>query len=76
MELICRATIAELEGDEGLKHIDEYCNSATERGKKMREALCKKLHLASLEFQTLEGVIEAIGLPAEKLCTYCWNGKE
>ncbi len=75
MELIARATINELEGDEGIKHIDEYCDASTERGKKMREAICQKLNFHSLEFQTLEGIIEAIGLPADEICTYCWNGK-
>ncbi len=76
MELIARRIIAELEGDEGLKHIDEYSDSSTERGKKLRDAICEQLHLASLEFQSLEGIIEAIGLEPCKLCTYCWNGKE
>ncbi len=75
MELISRATIMELEGEEGFKYMDEYCDASTERGKKMREAICKKLNFASLEFQTLEGIIEAIGLPADDVCTYCWNGK-
>jgi amidophosphoribosyltransferase len=42
----------------------------------MRKAICEKLHLASLEFQSLEGVLEAIGIDPDKLCTYCWNGKE
>ena len=36
----------------------------------------EKLNFSSLEFQTLEGVVKAIGLPEEDLCTYCWNGKE
>lgn len=76
MELIARRIINELEGEEGLKHIEEYSNSSTERGKKLRDALCERLHLASLEFQSLEGIIEAIGLEPCKLCTYCWNGKE
>ena len=75
MELISRATIMELEGEEGFKHLDEYSDASTERGKKMREEICKKLNFASLEFQTLEGIVEAIGLPADELCTYCWNGK-
>ena len=39
-------------------------------------AVCEKLGFESLEFQSLEGIIKAIGLPACKLCTYCWNGKE
>ena len=76
MELLARRVIAELEGEEGFKHLDEYSDSSTERGRAMRRAICEKLHFASLEFQSLDGIIKAIGLPACKLCTYCWNGKE
>ncbi len=76
MELIARRIIVELEGEEGLKHIDEYSDTSTERGKNLRKAICDKFNFASLEFQTLEGVIESIGLEPCKLCTYCWDGKE
>lgn len=76
MELMTRTTIMELEGEEGLKHIDEYSDGSTERGKAMREAICKKLGFDSLKFQTLEGIIEAIGLDESQVCTYCWSGKE
>ena len=76
MELIARKTIAELEGDEGLKHIEEYSDGSTERGKKLRKAICEKLNFASLDFQSIEGTIKAIGIEPCKLCTYCWNGKE
>ncbi len=76
MDLIARKIIAEFEGDEGAKHIDEYSDFKTERGQRLRDELCKRLHLASIEFQSLEGIIEAIGLEPCKLCTYCWNGKE
>ena len=76
MELIARSTIAELEGEEGFKHIDDYIDSTTERGKKLRSAICEKLHFTSLEFQSIDGIIKAIGLPADKICTYCWTGKE
>ncbi len=76
MELLARRVIQELEGDEGQKHIEEYSDSATERGKSLRKAICEKFNFASLEFQTIEGIIEAIGLEPCKLCTYCWNGKE
>ena len=76
MELIARRVINDLEGEEGLKHIDEYSNGETERGKKLREEICKKLNFDSLEFQTLDGIIKAIGLPQDCLCTYCWTGKE
>ena len=76
MELLARRVIAELEGEEGFAHIDEYSDGTTERGKKLRRTIAEKLHFDSLEFQSVEGVIKAIGLPACKLCTYCWNGKE
>ncbi len=75
MELITRRTIVELEGEEGLSHIEEYSDSSTERGKKMRDAICRKLGFSSLEFQSVEGVVESIGIDERKLCTYCWNGK-
>ncbi len=76
MELIARRTIAELEGEEGFKYIDEYIDNKTERGQNLRNAICKKLNFTSLEFQSLEGIIKAIGIDEENLCTYCWNGKE
>ena len=76
MDLISRRVIMELEGEEGFKHIDEYADGNTERGKAMRKAICDKFKFASLGFQTLEGVLGAIGLEPCKLCTYCWNGKE
>lgn len=76
MELIARSTIVELEGEEGLKYLEEYSDGKTQRGKNLRKAICDKLHLKTLEFQTLDGIIEAIGLDRCKLCTYCWDGKE
>ena len=76
LELIARRIILELEGEEGFQYIEEYSSSQTERGKKLRRAIADKFHFDSLEFQSLEGVIKAIGLPPCKLCTYCWNGKE
>ena len=76
MELITRRTIIELEGEEGLKHLAEYSDAKTERGRKMRDAICKKFNFASLEFQSLEGLMKSIGVEPCKLCTYCWNGKE
>ncbi len=76
MELISRSTIMELEGEEGFKHIDEYCDGSTERGKNLRNTICKKLNFDSLDFQTLSGIIEAIGIDEDELCTYCWSGKE
>ncbi len=76
LELIARRTILELEGDEGFNYIEEYSAPDTERGKKLRKAIADNFHFDSLEFQSLEGIIKAIGIDPCKLCTYCWNGKE
>ena len=76
MDLITRRTMAELEGDEAINHLEEYCSSDTPRGRAMRTSICKKFGFESLEFQSLEGLIEAIGIEPCKLCTYCWTGKE
>lgn len=76
LDLIARRTILELEGERGFEYIEEYSDSSTERGKKLRKTICEKLNFTSLEFQSLDGIIKAIGLEPCKLCTYCWNGKE
>ena len=76
MELITRRTIMELEGEGGFDHLDEYADSKTERYKKMVEAIGKKLDFTTLGYQTLDGMLEAIGLPKDQVCTYCWTGKE
>ncbi len=75
LELIARRTILELEGEEGLKYIDEYSDAKTERGKRLREHIAKELNFDSLDFQSIDGIIKAIGVDPCKLCTYCWNGK-
>ncbi len=76
MELIARRGIVAIEGEEGLNYLEEYSDFNTERGKKLRQYLCDELRLKSVEFQSLDGIIKAIGLEPCKLCTYCWNGKE
>ncbi len=76
LELITRSTILEIEGEEGFKYLEEYSDSSTERGKRLRKTICDKLNFTSLEFQSLEGIIKAIGVDPCKLCTYCWSGKE
>ncbi len=76
MDLLARKTIQELEGDEGQKHIDEYSDSSTKRGKCLLGAICEKFGFDSLGYQSIDGLLEAIGLDREKVCTYCWDGKE
>lgn len=76
LDLIARSIINEFEGAQGVKYINEYSDGSTERGKRLRAEICKRLKLTSLEFQSLEGTVKAVGLPECKLCTYCWNGKK
>ncbi|MBR5278863.1 MAG: amidophosphoribosyltransferase [Clostridia bacterium] len=76
MDLLGRRIIMELEGEAGFDHISEYSDPSTERGKEFRKVICEKLGFASLEFQSLQGIIKAIGIDESKLCTYCWSGKE
>ncbi len=76
LELIARQIIDESEGEEGVKYLAEYSDSSTERGKRLRDEICRRLKLTSLEFQSLPGKVKAVGLPECNLCTYCWSGKE
>jgi amidophosphoribosyltransferase len=76
MELLARRTVQELEGNEGQKHLDEYADANTHRGQCMLKAICESLGFDSLGYQSLDGLLEAIGLDRDKVCTYCWNGKE
>ncbi len=76
-ELIARRVIVELEGeDPPLEIIEEYADPDSERHQKMVERIGEKLHFTSLRYHRLDDMIAATGVPAEKLCTYCWNGKE
>ena len=76
MELLARKTVQKLEGDEGQKHLDEYADANTERGQCMLRSICEAFGFSSLGYQSLEGLLEAIGIDRDKVCTYCWNGKE
>lgn len=76
LELIARQIIDEFEGAEGVKYLAEYSDTNTERGKRMRDEICRRLKLTSLEFQSLSGKVKAVGLPECNLCTYCWSGNE
>ncbi len=76
MELLARRTIQELEGDEGQKHLDEYIDVRTERGQCLLKAIQEELGFDSLNYQTLDGLLEAIGIDKDKVCTYCWDGRE
>lgn len=77
MDLIARRVIEKLEDgpvtDEILK---EYANPESEKYEQMLEEIRKQLNFTTLRYNRLDDMIEATGLPEEKLCTYCWNGKD
>ena len=76
MELLARRTVQELEGDEGQQHLDEYSDVSTERGQCLLKSICQKLGFDSLGYQSIDGLLEAIGIDRSKICTYCWTGRE
>ena len=78
MELITRNVIKELEGTEDVSEevLKEYADFNSEKYDKMVEKIGEKLKFTSLRFHRLDDMIEAVGIDADKLCTYCWSGKE
>ncbi len=77
MELITRRVIQELEGDNvSDETLKEYTDPDSDKYKKMVDMICEKLHFTSLRYHRLDDMIESVGIGADKLCTYCWNGEE
>ena len=73
MELITRRVIKELEGDEN-KNLDKYATTGSLEYEKMVDVIRERFGLSSLKFNTLETLVEAIGLPKCKICTHCFDG--
>ena len=77
MELIARRIISKEEGQDVDRTIlDDYCNPDTDKYQKMVEDIRKQLGFTSLNFNRLDDMLEAVGIDKDKLCTYCWDGKE
>ena len=75
LDLAALRAVAELE-DAHDAHLDEYADPDSDRQHAMVEVIGKRLGLTSLRYQRLDDMVEAIGLPKERLCTYCWDGAE
>ena len=75
-ELVARRAIKALEGKFTIDNIEEYLNPTSKKYKKMVGWITKYLNVTTLKYQTLDDMVKAIGLPKEKLSTYCWDGKE
>lgn len=73
-ELAARKAIKDIEGKD-IEDVSEYIDCTTEKYKAMVEWIRKDLGVTTLQYQRIEDMIEAIGLPREKLCLYCWTGE-
>lgn len=73
LEMAGRRAIHELEGRDDVP-LEEYANPGSEKHHAMVERIRHRFNLTSLKYQALPDMIAAIGLPKEKVCTYCWDG--
>lgn len=78
MDLITRRVIAELEGTQDISKevLQEYADPESPKYEKMIEEICKQLNFTSLRFNRLDDMLDSVGIPKERLCTYCWDGRE
>ena len=78
MDLITRRVIAQLEGttDVADEVLQKYTDPDSKEYEAMVEEIRKQLNFTSLRFNRLDDMLESVGIGADKLCTYCWNGKE
>jgi len=74
-ELAARKAIRALEGTD-IEDVSEYLNPKSDKYKQMIEWIAKDLGVTSLRYQLLDDMVKAIGVPKEKLCLYCWEGKD
>ncbi|MFP4082952.1 MAG: amidophosphoribosyltransferase [Candidatus Aminicenantes bacterium] len=75
LDLAARKAIKEIEGKSD-KNLDEYSKHGSQKYENMVDTIRERLKLTSLKYQRLEDLVQAIGLPKEKICTYCWDGNE
>lgn len=73
-ELVARIAIRSLEGHD-VEDVSEYIDCTTEKYRKMVEWIARDLLVTTLRYQTIDDMVNAIGLPKEKLCLYCWTGE-
>ena len=76
MDLIARRMIRKIEGTDDPSVLAPYTSYTTDKYSQMVDLICKELRFTSLRYQSLEGMLEAIGIDPENVCTYCWDGRE
>ncbi|MDF9576192.1 amidophosphoribosyltransferase, partial [Bacillus cereus] len=77
MELITRRMIRDAEGENVSREVlTDYANPDSERYQAMLDVICKQLNFTTLRYNRLDDLIKAVGIDRDKLCTYCWDGRE
>jgi len=72
-ELAARNAIRALEG-KAIEDVREYIDQRSKKYQRMVQWIGKELGVTTLRYQKIEDMVEAIGLPRNKLCLYCWIG--
>ena len=73
LDLAGRKVIQEMEGEKAVD-LTAYAAAGSESNLRMIEKIRQRLKLTSLSYQHMQDLVDAIGLPKEKLCTHCWDG--
>ncbi|MEG1441263.1 MAG: amidophosphoribosyltransferase [Oscillospiraceae bacterium] len=77
LDLITRRVIQQREGDNvSAELLADYANPESKNYAAMLDGICRELNFTTLRYHRLDDMLEAVGLPPENLCTYCWNGVE
>ena len=76
LDLITRRIILEKEGENAEKTLEEYADPKSDRYESMCQEICRRQNFTSLRYHRLDDLVESIGLPKCKMCTYCFDGKE
>ncbi|MCD8355667.1 MAG: amidophosphoribosyltransferase [Clostridia bacterium] len=78
MDLITRRVIARLEGTEDISEeiLQQYTDPESPKYDQMIEEIRKELNFTTLQYNRLDDMLDAVGIPKENMCTYCWNGRE
>ncbi|MBQ7841104.1 MAG: amidophosphoribosyltransferase [Lachnospiraceae bacterium] len=76
MDLITRRVILEMEGDNKYPNLDIYADPDSPQYHEMINRICQQLNFTSLRYHRLDDMIESVGIDRNKLCTYCWDGRE
>ncbi len=75
-ELLARSVVRTLEPDASDETLRDYADGSTARGQCLLHEICRRFGFDTLGYQSLDGLLEAVGLDRDQICTYCWNGRE